>query len=89
MIAKRLRGESLPPSRFSLGRAGLYVNIIAIAFLMLAWVMLLFPSAPHPTPESMNWVCLIFGGTIIFSGMYYVFRGRYKYVGPVEFVKTQ
>jgi len=89
MITKRLQGETLPSSRFSLGRAGLYVNIIAAAFLVLASVLLFFPSAPHPSPQSMNWVCLIFGSTVMFSGLYYVFRARYKYVGPVDLVKRE
>jgi len=89
MITKRLQGETLPSSRFSLGRAGLYVNIIAAAFLVLASVLLFFPSAPHPNPQSMNWVCLIFGSTVMFSGLYYVFRARYKYVGPVDLVKRE
>jgi choline transport protein len=88
LISKRLRGEPLPPSRFTLGRAGLYVNIVALCFLSVAFVILFFPAAPHPTVQSMNWASLIFGSVVIFAGVYYYFRGRHNYVGPVEFVKT-
>jgi choline transport protein len=87
IIYKRLKGEALPPSRFSLGRAGLPVNLIAVAFLLLAYVMLFFPAAPHPTPESMNWTILIYGSAIIFSLAYYYIYARHKYVGPVTYVR--
>ena len=33
LLAKRLRGEKLPPSRFNLGRAGLFINIGALCWL--------------------------------------------------------
>lgn len=89
ILAKRLRGEKLLPSRLDLGRSGMVVNLIAIAFLLLAFVFLFFPAAPHPTVESMNWSILMFGVIIIFSLVYYYVWGRYTYAGPVELVKNQ
>lgn len=89
VITKRIKGERLPPSSFSLGRAGLFVNIIAAAFLILGAVMLFFPAAPHPTPQTMNWSCLIFCVTLMFSWIYYFFVGRNKYVAPVELMKQE
>jgi choline transport protein len=88
MLAKRLRGEKLLPSRFNLGRSGIAINTIAIAFLSLAFVFLFFPAAPHPTAESMNWSILMFGSIVVFSLVYYYVYGRYSYVGPVELVKN-
>src|SRR5436305_5770174 len=38
MVSRRFRKEPLLPSRLSLGRAGLAVNIIALCFLALAFV---------------------------------------------------
>jgi len=87
IIHRRLYGEPLPASRFSLGKAGIYVNIIAMMFLLVGWVLLFFPAAPHPGVKGMNWVALIFGTVMIFSGIYYYFAGRYKYNGPVFDVK--
>jgi choline transport protein len=54
LIHRRLFGKPLPRSRFSLGRAGLAINIIAMCFLSVSWVMLFFPAAPDPDPKSMN-----------------------------------
>jgi choline transport protein len=89
ILAKRIRGEKLLPSRFNLGRFGIFVNSIAITFLALAFVFLFFPAAPHPTVQSMNWSVLMFGGIMIFSLVYYYVWGRYTYSGPVELVKNQ
>ena len=87
IFARRVRGEALLPSRFSLGAAGIFVNAIALAFLSLAFVFLFFPAAPHPTAASMNWSSLLFGFIIGFSLIYYYIWGRHRYVGPVELVK--
>jgi amino acid transporter len=87
IMLKRIRGEPLLPSKFSLGRWGLLVNGIALSFLILAFIFLFFPAAPNPTVESMNWSCLLFGFIICFSLVYYHAVGKHHYAGPVEFVK--
>ena len=89
IFAKRLRGEALLPSRFSLGRAGIFVNGIALSFLSVAFVFCFFPVGPKPTTEGMNWSCLIFGFILSFSLVYYHIYGKHSYVGPVEYVKRQ
>ncbi|OCK91723.1 uncharacterized protein K441DRAFT_199711 [Cenococcum geophilum 1.58] len=48
MALKRIRGEPLLTSRFSLGRTRLTINILALCFLFLVFVMIFFPAAPHP-----------------------------------------
>jgi choline transport protein len=87
MIRKRLVGEPLLPARFSLGRAGLWVNLISMSYLFLGSVFVLFPSVPNPSLIAMNWSVLIFGALVIFSMVYYYFHGRHNYEGPVEYVK--
>lgn len=86
MALKRIRREPLLTSRFSLGRAGLAINILALCFLFLAFVMLFFPAAPHPDGLSMNWSVLIYGIVVISSLIYYYLHGRHAYVGPVEYI---
>ncbi|RAR06415.1 amino acid transporter [Stemphylium lycopersici] len=87
MFVKRLRGEPLLPSRFDLGRAGLVVNGIALCYLAIAVVFILFPSVPNPSLIDMNWSCVIFGCFAIFSMGYYYLYGKHSYKGPVEYVK--
>jgi len=89
VLAKRLRGEAFPASQFSLGRAGVAINITAITFLSLAFVFFFFPSVPRPNAASMTWAILIYGAVILFAWGHYLVRGRYKYKGPVRYVKWQ
>lgn len=89
MLRRRIRGEPLLPSRFDLGKAGITINAIALCYLAIAMVFIAFPSVPNPTPIQMNWSSLIFGCFVIFSMGYYHVFGRYKYKGPVEYVKRQ
>ena len=59
VLAKRIRGEKFPASKFSLGKWGALVNIIAICFLIVAYIFLFFPAAPRPEPAAMNWAILV------------------------------
>ncbi|KAF2094578.1 amino acid transporter [Rhizodiscina lignyota] len=83
ILAKRMRGEPFPPSQFSLGNWGYVVNIIAMCFLCIANVFMFFPAAPNPTAETMNWNIVVYGSTVIFMLIYYAFRARHVYEGPV------
>jgi choline transport protein len=87
VLRKRIVGEPLLPSRFSLGRAGIVVNVIALCFLSLIWVLLFFPTMPNPSLMDMNWTCLIYAFVITFSLIYYHVYGKHNYDGPVEYVK--
>lgn len=87
LLIKRLRGGYLPPARWSLGRWGVPLNIIAVVYLSLVFVISFFPPSREVTPESMQWSSLIFGAVLIFSTGYYFVYGRKVYDGPVVLVK--
>ena len=87
LALRRIRKQPLLPSKFSLGRYGLGINLVSIGFLLLAFTMIFFPPGPRPDPKSMNWAIVVYGGVIIFSVIYYIFRGRFNYDGPVKYVK--
>ena len=90
ILTKRFQApDELRKARFSLGRAGLFVNIVALCFLGLVSIFLFFPAAPRPTAENMNWSCLMFSSLVGFSLIWYWYAGRFKYAGPVEFVKGE
>lgn len=86
VLVRRIQGGPFPPSRFDLGRFGIPINITAICFLVVAFVFLFFPSVPSPDAASMNWAILIYGAIIILAMLYYVFKGRFEYEGPVQYV---
>jgi choline transport protein len=83
---RRIRRQPLPHARWSLGRAGLACNIIAVLFLLLVYVFAFFPLAAPVEAETMNWSCLIYGAVVIFSVCYYFVFGRHAYEGPVVLV---
>ena len=83
---RKIRGDPLPHARWSLGRAGLACNIIAVLFLVLVYVFAFFPLATPVELTTMNWSALIYGAVIIFSVCYYFIFGRHAYEGPVVLV---
>ena len=85
--AKKLRHEPLSPLKFNLGKYGLFINAVAIAFLMFCWVFAFFPTGPKPAVQDMNWSVLGYGVVLISAVVYYIFRERHVYVDPVEYVR--
>ena len=73
MTHRCCQSEPLPPSQFSLGKYGLVINLIALTFLYLAFVMMFFLPAPHPTSKLMNWNIVVFSSVLVFSFIYYIF----------------
>jgi amino acid transporter len=89
MLFRRLQGHKLPPSRWSLGRWGLPINIGAICYLLPVYVFSFFPGVVNPTPVTMNWGIVMYSGVVIFSTLYYIFRGRFHYQPPKEQVRGE
>ncbi|RFN45104.1 hypothetical protein FIE12Z_10655 [Fusarium flagelliforme] len=87
MIWRRYTKSPLLPSKFSLGRWGLAINIVSEAFLVVIFVLAFMPGNPNPTALQMNWSILIYGAVVLFSLAYYVFRGTHRYEGPVAYVR--
>ncbi|KAH8809152.1 amino acid/polyamine transporter I [Xylogone sp. PMI_703] len=87
LIARRFSGEPLPPRRWSLGKFGLPMNIIALSFLAPVLFFAFWPLARPVTAENLNWSSTMFGGTITFALVYYAIKGRHEYVGPGVQVK--
>ena len=87
MALLRIRGRPLLKCHFSLGRFGLAINLLALAFLILSFVMICFPPARNPTAQEMNWSIVIFVAVLVLSGAYYWGRARHKYIGPVKLVR--
>jgi len=90
IVWRRISNKPLLPSRFDLGRSfGLAINLVALAFLSVAFVIAFFPPVPLPvlTVVSMNWSILIFGVVVLFSIFYFIVWGRKRYLGPVEYVR--
>ncbi|TKA55667.1 hypothetical protein B0A55_11956, partial [Friedmanniomyces simplex] len=75
LVSKRLRGEPLPPARFSMGRFSIPVNMFAVAYIIVAAVASFFPVESTVNAASMNWACLMFGAVFIIAMVYYFAYG--------------
>lgn len=87
LIWRRWTNSPLLPSKFDLGKWGLPVYFAAETYLVLAFVLCFFPETPNPGATAMNYNIVIYGSVVIFSMIYYFFRARHRYVGPVEYVR--
>ena len=87
VLLRRLRKQPLLNAEWSLGRWGIPVNAAAVCFLILTFVLSFFPPVVNPTPQTMNWASMAFGVVVIIAALYYIFRARFHYVGPVEYVR--
>lgn len=85
MLNKRLTtpDSELPWGPFKLGRAGVPVTVVAIAYSVLGAFFSMWPTAVNPTIESMNYCVLVFGGVLIFAVLFWLVYGRKHYTGPV------
>ncbi|EGX88450.1 amino acid permease, putative [Cordyceps militaris CM01] len=86
---RRWAGEPMPPGPFSLGAWALPVNIIALCYLALVFIIAFFPAVPLPelNAAGMNWSSLIFAVVVVWAIAYYFIWSRQVYEGPVKFVK--
>jgi amino acid transporter len=75
--------ESLPPKRWSLGRAGLPINILGLLYVIFALFWSFWPGDASTTLDDFNWSVVIFVGVFVISLVMYFFKGRKEYVGPV------
>ncbi|KAF2212644.1 hypothetical protein CERZMDRAFT_41101 [Cercospora zeae-maydis SCOH1-5] len=84
IICVLCRGREILPLRpsFDLGRYGLLVNYISVAWASATLLLFLFPQYVPVVGniENMNWAPAIFGICVLASGLYWTWSGRRKYM---------
>ncbi|KJK65787.1 amino acid permease GABA permease [Aspergillus parasiticus SU-1] len=84
VIVRRItKSPSLPPSRWSLGRFGMPVNILALVYASWAFFWSFWPVNREVTAETLNWAPVLFVGVMGTSGLLYWLVARKVYEGPV------
>lgn len=85
---KRIRGQPLPPARWSLGRWGLPINIFACCYSGFAGVVMAsFPTERPVDTTNANWAPAVWGGVLLLSILMYIVHGRKHYTAPVGFTE--
>ncbi|KAK5202403.1 hypothetical protein LTR41_011846 [Exophiala xenobiotica] len=89
VLLKRIKGEPLPPARWSLGRYGLGINLFAFVYSTFAVVCCCFPSSLPVDTGTANWAPAVWGGVTLLSVVTYLLHGRKHYTPPVVFVEHE
>ncbi|KAF5349324.1 hypothetical protein D9758_011797 [Tetrapyrgos nigripes] len=89
IIARFIGGTRFVHGPFNLGFLSAPVAFIASTYMIFMIIVFLFPAAPLPASESMNYTVVVVGGTILLSLGYYFFPrygGMYWFTGPVHII---
>lgn len=83
ILVSVLRGRKMVKhSTFSLGKFGLPINILCLAWIALAIVLFCMPVSLPVTASSMNYASVVFMGFAAISLGWYAIRGRKTFTGP-------
>jgi len=74
---------------FKLGRWGVPITLLSIAYSLLGFFFSFFPPTKEVTPVTMNWSSAVFGGVLLLSLVHWFFFARHVYTGPVVEVDYQ
>lgn len=76
--------ETLPKGSWALGRWGVPINGIAVAYAWFTWFWMFWPTAvPLSGPGDMNWAVVMFFGVLAIAMIHFLVRARKTYFGPV------
>ena len=67
------------------------VAVIAIAWMTFMTIVVMFPTTPSPTADTMNYTVVVLGGVLILALAYFycpVYGGVYWFQGPIKNVST-
>ncbi|KAF9073083.1 putative GABA permease [Rhodocollybia butyracea] len=81
--------ELLPPAQWNLGRWGVLINAIGIAYVVFGFFWSFWPNSIPIDPMNFNWSVVIFLGVLLFCLVMYMVEGRKVYHGPVVIVIVQ
>ncbi|KAJ7847536.1 amino acid/polyamine transporter I [Mycena leptocephala] len=84
--ARFLGGKEFKRGPFHLGVFSLPVAVIAVVWMNFMIVVLMFPVSPIVDSASMNYSCVVLGGTLSFAVAYYYIPkvgGKYWFEGPI------
>lgn len=86
ILLKRIRGEPLPPARWSLGRYGIIINAWSFVYCCWAMVWCAMPTSLPVTVANANWGPALWAAVCLFATIVYIVHGRKHYTPPVSFV---
>jgi amino acid transporter len=90
ILHRRIRHPaSLPVVRWSLGRWGVPVNVIGLAYSLFSFFWSFWPSYTPVMIDDFNWSSVLFVLVFTMSLVMYRVQGRHRYKGPVMGVRRR
>lgn len=84
IILRRINNDPpLPPSRWSLGKMGFPVNVVAMVYATWSFFWSFWPNEYQVNAQNFNWACVLFVGLMSISAVLYWTHARRVYDGPV------
>ena len=80
--------ELIPTARWSLGKWGVPVNVIGLAYVSFTFFWSFWPNTVPVTLDTFNWSVVLFVGVFVISLVMYVIQGHRIYAGPVTDIKA-
>lgn len=74
---------------WTMGRFGLVINILTLAFCLFLIIFLPFPPVLPVTGENMNYASPVFGGVMILAVLNYFLRARKRFKGPIKEIMSE
>jgi len=76
------RRKYMPPGPFWMGKAGFFVNAVAVLLIIFFNIFYCFPYSMPTTVESMNYNSVILVGVLALTGIWWIVYGIRNYPGP-------
>lgn len=79
ILVRKLTGEYVARGPWSLGRLGVPVNVLAIAYAVFMIIFLPFPTALPVDKDTMNYAAPVWGGCVLIALADYFIGGRKRF----------
>ncbi|KAF2178015.1 putative GABA permease [Zopfia rhizophila CBS 207.26] len=80
--------ELIPTARWSLGKWGIPVNCIGLAYVFFTFFWAFWPNETPVNAENFNWAVLLFMSVFFMSLVMYLISGKKMYKGPVTDIRA-
>ena len=81
--------EKIRWGKFRLYWTGVPITTLALIYSVIGMFFSFWPSSAEVSLANMNWNCVVFGVTLLFSTVFWFLHGRKTYNGPIVEVELE